>query len=88
MNLVLIITTAVFVVLLYIAWLNGLFLRCPHCRKIGSWRFDAVEPPVEERDEEGTVRSRRQIRVCPRYRKRILDKWSDHDGRTLEMIDE
>jgi hypothetical protein len=31
--------------LLYTAWVNGVFRRCPHCRKIGSWRFDAVEPP-------------------------------------------
>jgi len=75
---------AVFALALYTAWLNGLFLRCPHCRKIGSWRFNSTEPAVVEKDEVGGVLSRSQTRICRKCGKAILDKWSDHEGRTFE----
>jgi hypothetical protein len=48
----------------YTAWLNGAFRRCPHCRKIGSWRYDSAEPAVVEKDEDGGVVGCSQIRVC------------------------
>lgn len=84
MKLVLIITASLSAVVLLHAWVNGFFLRCPHCRKIGSWRFDPAEPPAQEKDEGGFVESSRQIRVCRKCGKRIVDKWSDHAGRSFE----
>jgi endogenous inhibitor of DNA gyrase (YacG/DUF329 family) len=70
----------------YIAWLNGVFVRCPHCRKVGSWRFDPAELAVERKDEEGVVESSRQIRICRKCGKRVVDRWSDHSGRTVEKV--
>jgi hypothetical protein len=84
MRIALAIVAAVLGTLLYTAWLNRLFLRCPHCRKIGSWRFDAVEPAVDRHDEDGDLVSSRQLRVCRKCGKRVIDTWSDHGGRTLE----
>jgi len=86
MKLALIVIASISAVVLYTAWLNGAFLRCPHCRKIGSWRYDDAEPPIQVKDEDGIVQSSRQIRVCRKCGKRILDRWSDHEGRTLEKV--
>ena len=88
MKLALLIAAVVSALLLYTAWLNGVFLRCPHCRKIGSWRYDSSEPAVQDKDEDGIVQTRRRIRVCRKCGKRVLDKWSDHEGRTLEKANE
>jgi hypothetical protein len=87
MKIALAIMATVFVIVLYTAWLNGVFRRCPHCRKIGSWRYDASEPAVEEKDEEGVVWRSTQIRVCRKCAKKVLDKWSDFEGRIFEKAD-
>jgi hypothetical protein len=71
---------------LFTAWMNGAFLRCPHCRKIGAWRFDAAEPPTFTKDEDGVVESSRQIRVCRKCGMRVWDSWSDHGGRAIEKV--
>jgi hypothetical protein len=84
MKVALVIIASLSALLLYTAWLNRLFLRCPHCRKIGSWRFDAAEPEACRRDEDGVVQSSRQIRVCRKCGNRVLDIWSDHGGRRFE----
>ena len=84
MQAALIIAAVALAVILYTAWMNGVFRRCPHCGKLGSWRYDAAEPAVEEKDEDGVVQKVTQIRVCRECGKRVLDKWSDHDGRTFE----
>lgn len=68
------------------AWLNGVFLRCPYCRKIGSWRYDPAEPAVEEKDEDGVVQSSRQLRICRKCGNRVIDKWSDRGGRTFQKV--
>jgi pyruvate-formate lyase-activating enzyme len=78
----------VFAYLLLTAWLNGVFLRCPYCHKIGSWRFDAEGPAVEEKDEDGCTESRRQVRVCRKCKKTILDEWSDQNGRVFAKVDD
>jgi hypothetical protein len=86
MKLALIIMACVSALLLYTAWLNDFFLRCPHCRKIGSWRFDAAEPAVYDKDEDGVVQSSRQIRVCRKCERRVVHTWSDHQGRAIEKV--
>jgi hypothetical protein len=85
-NAQIIVATAALVLtfVLYTAWMNGLFLRCPYCGKIGFWRYDAAEPPVEEKDEDGVVQKSPQIRICRKCAERVLDKWSDHEGHTFE----
>jgi hypothetical protein len=87
MRIALITIATILVVLLYTAWLNRLFLRCPHCRKIGTWRFDAAEPATERKDNDGAVQSSGQIRVCRKCGKRVLDTWSDHGGRKIEKLE-
>jgi hypothetical protein len=84
MKLTLIILAVVLAMALFTTWLNGLFLRCPYCRKIGSWRFDPVEPATKEKDEDGVVQSSHQLRICRQCGNQVIDKWSDHGGRTLE----
>jgi hypothetical protein len=84
MKIVLAIIAAGFLVALYTAWLNGFFRRCPHCRKIGAWRYDPAEPAVVDKDEDGIVQSSRQLRICRKCGNRIMDRWSDHGGRTFE----
>src|SRR6266446_3083157 len=64
MNSALIIVAILLTVMVYTARMKGLFLRCPHCGKIVPWRYDTSEPPDEERDEDGVVQKRAQIRVC------------------------
>ena len=86
MKFALIITTCASALMLYIVWSNGLFLRCPHCRKIGSWHFDAAEPAVYNTDEDGVVQSSYQIRICRKCGKQVLHRWSDHEGRAIEKM--
>ena len=84
MRITLKIMAVVLAMSLYTAWMNGIFRRCPHCRKIGSWRFDQAEPAVVEKDEDGVVQSRRQLRICRKCGNKVIDKWSDYEGRTFE----
>ncbi len=86
-KIALITVATIVAVALYTAWLNRLFLRCPHCRKIGSWRFDNLEPAVVSTDKDGVAKASRQLRVC-KCGKRVLDMWSDNGGRSLEAARE
>lgn len=68
---------------LYTMILNREFLRCPHCGKVGSWRFNNVEEPVEEYDEDeclvgSTVRQR-----CRKCGGQVFHVWSDFEGREI-----
>ena len=83
-NIALTVLAVVAAISFYTAWLNGIFLRCPHCRKIGSWRYDSTEPAVVEKNEDGSVVSRSQPRICRKCGKRVMDRWSDGGGRTFE----
>ena len=87
MKFALVVMAAVSALAVYTAWMNGAFLRCPHCRKIGSWRFDPAETAVDERDEDGVLRSSRQVRVCRKCGQKVLHTWSDRDGPAIEKDD-
>jgi DNA-directed RNA polymerase subunit RPC12/RpoP len=82
------IAAVVFALALYTAWMNGVFIRCPYCGKRGSWRFDNDAPALEEKDEDGVVTESTQLRTCRKCGKRVLDKWSDREGRTFEKATE
>ena len=88
MKIALVTIATVLAVALYTAWLNRLFLRCPHCRKIGSWRFDTLEPAVVSKADDGAVQSSSQLRACRKCGKRVVDAWSDQGGRVLEAVRE
>jgi hypothetical protein len=75
---------ALVVTALYTAWSNGVFLRCPYCGKIGSWRYDDAGPLVEEKDPDGIVHSSTQVRTCRKCRNKVLEKWSDCGGCSFE----
>jgi DNA-directed RNA polymerase subunit RPC12/RpoP len=84
--LFLIINVAAVSVALYVAWINGMFLRCPHCGKGGSWRFKATGPSKDRKDEDGVVQESSQVLICPKCEGRILSKWSDHGGRRFQKL--
>ncbi|MBT8137450.1 MAG: hypothetical protein KJO54_10595 [Gammaproteobacteria bacterium] len=73
----------VIVVALYTAAVNREFLRCPHCRKIGSWRFDNSGPAAAEFDADGELVGSVQPQVCRRCGEQVLQEWTDHTGRTI-----
>ena len=73
---------AVLALVVWVAWLNGAFLRCPHCGRIASLRKDG-SVAVEQRDEDGFVMESTRMRVCRRCGKRVVDRWSDFGGRSL-----
>lgn len=87
MKIALVISVCAAASALYVAWLNGVFRRCPYCRKIGSWRFDPVSPAVIEKDEDDAVQKTTQLRLCRKCGQRVLDTWSDHGGRTIEKVE-
>ncbi len=76
---------AMFVVVLvvYVMAINRSFLRCPHCRKIGSWRFDSLGESIDEYDDDKClIRSttRQTCRICGEV---VIHIWSDHEGRQI-----
>lgn len=83
MSWMLTLIAAVILFAAYTAIINSEFLRCPHCGKIGSWRFDAIEEDVDECDEEGVlVRSTTRQR-CRKCGGEVVQVWSDFDGREI-----
>jgi hypothetical protein len=77
----------ILVFVIYVAWFNGAFLRCPHCRKIAMLR-NSGERAIEEKDEEGDTRKITRIRICRRCGEKVVDRWSDYEGRSLTKVDE
>jgi pyruvate-formate lyase-activating enzyme len=73
---------------IYTAFTNGIFLRCPYCHKIGAWRFDTIESPIETIDEDGNTQSTQETRICRKCTGKVLDIWSDHEGRTIKKAAE
>jgi len=74
---------AVAVVGLHAAILNQAFARCPHCRKIGAWRFSDLAPAAEELDDDGNVVSSTRRQRCRRCGGVVVHTWSDRDGRAI-----
>ncbi len=70
-------------VVLYTAWLNRAFARCPHCQKIGSWRFDALSAPEQVYDEDGNLVQTTQKQRCRRCGGQVTHTWHDHGGREI-----
>lgn len=70
-------------VALYTAAINREFLRCPHCRKIGSWRFDNLGPASKEYDEDDGLQRVVQRRACRRCGGEVIHEWSDYSGRSI-----
>lgn len=68
---------------LYTAAVNREFLRCPHCRKIGSWRFDNIGPASKEFDNSGGLQSVAQRQVCRKCGGEVVQEWSDYAGRSI-----
>ena len=70
-----------------IAILNGVFLRCPYCRKTGTWRFDTAGNPDLEHDQDGKLMRSTQRKRCRQCGHHVDDVWSDHEGRELRRAD-
>jgi DNA-directed RNA polymerase subunit RPC12/RpoP len=70
---------------IYTMVINRDFLRCPHCGKIGAWRFDSIGESDDEHDEDGAlVRSVTQQR-CRKCGGEVVHVWSDHEGREIRL---
>jgi hypothetical protein len=72
----------ILVFVIYVAWFNGAFSRCPHCRKIAMLR-NGDELAIEEKDDDGGTEKITRIRICRRCGKKVVDTWSDYEGRSL-----
>ncbi len=78
-----IVIASIILFLLYTALTNGVFKRCPHCGKIGSWRYDKIGHSVDEKDADDVlVRSTQQLR-CRRCKELVTEVWSDFEGRAF-----
>jgi len=83
-----IIIAAILCYVLYSALKNGVFMRCPHCGKIGSWRYDKIGESEDEKDEDDVIiKSTQQLR-CRSCQKKVTEIWSDFDGRKFLKNDE
>jgi hypothetical protein len=74
---------AAIVCVAYTLAVNGAFMRCPHCRKIGAWRFDNVAESMDEIDGDGAVVKSWTRQICRKCGGRVLHTWSDHEGREI-----
>ena len=74
--------------LLYTAFINGVFKRCPHCGKVGSWRYDKIGSSLDEKDEADIVIKSEQHLRCRSCQKGVLEIWSDFEGRAFLKIEE
>ena len=69
---------------IFVAIDHGVFLRCPYCKKIGSWRFDKLAAAVQEKDEyDYIVKSTQKLR-CRVCKQEVIGVWSDSDGRSFK----
>ena len=74
-------------VVLFNLFSNGVFLRCPYCGKIGSWRFKEIGEAESEYDDEDILVSSRSQKVCNKCGQKVADTWSDFNGRTISKLE-
>jgi len=70
----------------YTMIVNRAFLRCPHCRKIGSWRFDDIDSSDEEHDENGDLVRSSTRQKCRGCGGEVISTWSDIEGRAIQPV--
>ena len=70
---------------IYTMIINREFLRCPHCRKIGSWRFDSIADSVDEHDESGALIRSTTRQRCRKCGGEVVQTWSDYEGREIRL---
>ena len=76
---------AMFVVVLvvYVMAINRSFLRCPHCSKIGSWRFDNLGESKDEYDDDECLIQSTTRQTCRKCGGEVVHIWSDNEGRQI-----
>ena len=76
---------AIFVVVMvvYTIAINRAFLKCPHCGKIGSWRFDDLGAANEEYDEDECLIRSTTRQACRKCNGEVVHIWSDYEGRQI-----
>ena len=85
MSWILVVIALVAAYVIYTMIINREFLRCPHCRKIGAWRFDSIGESVDEKDQDGAlIRSVTQQR-CRKCGGVVVHVWSDFEGQEIRM---
>jgi hypothetical protein len=73
---------------IYTMVINREFLRCPHCGKIGSWRFDSIGEPVDEYDDDGVLIRSTSKQRCRGCQGEVIHFWSDLEGREIRLTSE
>ena len=69
--------------MIYTMIVNRVFLRCPHCRKIGSWRFDSIGESIDEHDADGVLVRSVTRQECRKCGGKVVHIWSDFEGREI-----
>ena len=70
---------------IYTMIINQQFLRCPHCGKLGSWRFDPINDSVDEYDDDGALTRSVTRQRCRKCDEEVVHIWSDFEGREIRL---
>jgi len=73
---------------IYTMIINREFLRCPHCGKIGSWRFESIGDSIDEYDEDGAIIRTTSKQRCKACQGEVVHVWSDFEGREIRRTSE
>ncbi len=68
---------------IYTKIINREFLRCPHCGKVGSLRFESIGDPVDEYDKDGALIRSTVKQRCNACQGVVVQVWSDLEGRDI-----
>jgi hypothetical protein len=77
------IAAAIVIFVVYTMIINREFIRCPHCRKIGSWRFDSIGDSIDEHDEDGCLIRSETPQRCRKCGGKVIHIWSDFEGQEI-----